>query len=313
MELEQRIEQVEVDMGLIKGEIQQVLVELKELVLKQTGPFPDLSSVSPLSIPRDAAPNYEARIQSIPAESRDELDQGSGEQRSTVPPMLDVQTDTYVTPSSQVIQAPPPPKVVEIQPPAQISPPISESSSTAPPGIIEQPVTTEAEGDANGTWLADGTAKQAEQESGHQQPLTPNGVAPERSEDPQSSGPTIHDLVFVEGQGTLMERRGDEAEAAERPVAGRAMAVHGLDANVATNLVRWVSDVRPRIGVEQLEAFLGVYKLTGHLPQAIEQFILQAANLEALPDSSVGPGFTLEDFGDCLLKLNGIVYRAAVD
>ena len=50
MELEERIEQLENDLALIKVDIKQVLVELKELVLRDQNPLSDVSAAaSPLN------------------------------------------------------------------------------------------------------------------------------------------------------------------------------------------------------------------------------------------------------------------------
>ena len=49
MELEERIEQLEIELALIKVDIKQVLVELKELVLRDQNPLSEVSTAaSPL-------------------------------------------------------------------------------------------------------------------------------------------------------------------------------------------------------------------------------------------------------------------------
>ena len=52
---------------------------------------------------------------------------------------------------------------------------------------------------------------------------------------------------------------------------------------------------------------LEVYALAGHLPATIEQLVLQAAKLNALPEALDDQGVALEDFIDSLLKLHAIV------
>ena len=47
MELEERIDQLEIDLALIKVDIKQVLVELKELVLRDQNPLSGESDVMP--------------------------------------------------------------------------------------------------------------------------------------------------------------------------------------------------------------------------------------------------------------------------
>jgi len=81
-----------------------------------------------------------------------------------------------------------------------------------------------------------------------------------------------------------------------------------LDANLVSNLMRWAGTVQPKIGQDQLETLLRVYKLTGNLTPAVERMLLKAAQLEILPSDIDGAGFTLQDFIDSLLKLHGIVH-----
>ena len=72
--------------------------------------------------------------------------------------------------------------------------------------------------------------------------------------------------------------------------------------------MRWAGTVQPKIGQDQLETLLRVYKLTGNLPPAVERMLLKAAQLDTLPSDTDGAGFTLQDFIDSLLKLHGIVH-----
>jgi len=48
MDIDQRVERNEIEVHLIKGEIKQVLVELKELVMDQRNPFSDSPRSAPL-------------------------------------------------------------------------------------------------------------------------------------------------------------------------------------------------------------------------------------------------------------------------
>jgi len=81
-----------------------------------------------------------------------------------------------------------------------------------------------------------------------------------------------------------------------------------LDANLVSNLMRWAGTVQPRIGEEQLETLLGVYRLTGNLPVSVERIIKKASKLDVVANDVAGGGFTLQEFIDSLLKLHGIVH-----
>jgi hypothetical protein len=85
-------------------------------------------------------------------------------------------------------------------------------------------------------------------------------------------------------------------------------SVTALDSNLLTNLMRWVGGVKRRLGAGQLDGFLEIYKLTGHLPPVVERLIHYLAALEALPDESSDHVFTLDDLVDSLLQLHAIVY-----
>ena len=112
---------------------------------------------------------------------------------------------------------------------------------------------------------------------------------------------------------------GAEFESTESPTAwpapGAAMpepeaspGSTALDANLLTSLMRWVGGVKRRLGTTQLEGFLEIYRLTGHLPDGLERLILHLAQLDALPDESSDQIFTLDDLMDSLLQLHAIVY-----
>ena len=91
--------------------------------------------------------------------------------------------------------------------------------------------------------------------------------------------------------------------------AGQGFSGSGvLDANLVSNLMRWAGSVQPRIGGQQLETLLGVYRLTGNLPPTVERMLFNAAKLEALPSETDSTGFALQDYIDSLLKLHGIVH-----
>ena len=96
-----------------------------------------------------------------------------------------------------------------------------------------------------------------------------------------------------------------------RPLNGSARGsgeAANLDANLVSNLMRWAGTVQPRIGAEQLETLLGVYRLTGNLPAAVERMLIKASKLEVVANDVGGEGFTLQEFIDSLLKLHGIIH-----
>ena len=89
---------------------------------------------------------------------------------------------------------------------------------------------------------------------------------------------------------------------------GEMPSVSGLDANMLTNLMRWVGGVKRRLGADHLDGFLEIYRMTGHLPVVLEELIIRLASLDAFPDESSDQIFTVDDLMDSLLQLHAIVY-----
>ena len=119
----------------------------------------------------------------------------------------------------------------------------------------------------------------------------------------QEPSPEVASNAVSEGLAPPDEGFQIVSQAAGDPPVSTAM-----DSNLVTNLMRWVGDVKRRMGASQFEGFLEVYKLTGHLPPVVEKVILQLATLDALPDESADQVFTLDDLMDSLLQLHAIIY-----
>jgi len=83
-----------------------------------------------------------------------------------------------------------------------------------------------------------------------------------------------------------------------------------LDVNLLANIIRWTGAAKLRLGGSNLQALLEVYKLTGHLPCAIQKTIWQVAGMDVVfsPHAGVRPVCTHDDLTDVLLQLHGIVY-----
>lgn len=84
----------------------------------------------------------------------------------------------------------------------------------------------------------------------------------------------------------------------------------GLDANLVSNLLRWVESVKRRLGARKMVELLEIYKLTGYLPPVVESIIVRVANLAVLPDESEGQVVTADDLVDLYMMLHGIIMGA---
>ncbi len=83
-----------------------------------------------------------------------------------------------------------------------------------------------------------------------------------------------------------------------------------LDANLMANLVRWVGTTKRRLGSRHMEELLGVYRLSGHLPSAVDKAISMVARLGLEGGVHSRDEFAHDTFNDALLGLHGVVYGA---
>ena len=252
MNLEQKLEYLEGEMGLMKGEIKQTLVDLREFIMKQGAPF---------------------------------VVAGAPPQVSAAEPGEDGTEEAAAGPS-----------------------PIKQVSLAPEPQVIDDGV--------EGSGIDDGGLSPADI-----QQMLDEARAKGREEASPTPLPD-DDLPQVQVIPSAWDAAGEIAEPAppqgtveERTVVPGLPATgdpypdsSALDANLLTNLTRWVGGVKRRLGSEQLAGLLEIYKMTGHLPQVVENLIYFLAGLDALPDESSDQVFTLDDLMDSLLQLHAVVY-----
>lgn len=252
MNLEQKLEYLEGEMGLMKGEIKQTLVDLREFIMKQGAPFvmagapPQVSADQPSEDGEKEAPAGPSPIKQVSLAPEPEVvDDGVG----------DIQTD---------------------------------DGGLSPADIQRMLNDARAKGreEAGSSPLPDDDLPQVqvipsawETAGGLTEPAQPQG--------------TVEERTVVPGLPTSGDPYPDAS---------------ALDANLLTNLTRWVGGVKRRLGSEQLAGLLEIYKMTGHLPQVVENLIYFLAGLDALPDESSDQVFTLDDLMDSLLQLHAVVY-----
>ena len=241
MSLERKIETIEGEMGVMKGEIKQTLVDLREFIMRQGSPF-----ASAEAGPAVGAPPTD--LQRLLREARESVrEEASASVRSEVEALRQE----------------------------------AESLSTNEPAS------------ASGQDVAATAATEEPLPPPAQQPAAERGPEQPRVVRIQQTAPAA----------------GQEAERVSiSPAADMDPAFGPLDANLLTNLMRWVGGVKRRLGASQLPGFLEMYKLTGHLPPVMEKLIYHLAELDALPDESYDQIFTLDDLMDSLLQLHAIVY-----
>ena len=297
MDLEQKFDRLEGEVGLMKGEIKQTLVDLREFIMKQGAPFSVRGGPIPAAeeepeseeadAPDDGAAglshdDMERMLKEARASGREEATEALREESEAAsivhvakPTAEDIEQER-----PQVVQVkvtpPEPPEVVQAPEPAQAEQapePIQVVQAPEPVQVVQAPEPAEV-----------------------QQPQAPPTEPVPRPQAPASEPGVSFGGAEQEAAGALYDFSQDETR------------IDALDANLLTNLMRWVGGVKRRLGGSQLEGFLEIYKLTGHLPPVMEKLILHLAELEALPDESSDQIFTLDDLMDSLLQLHAVVY-----
>ena len=144
----------------------------------------------------------------------------------------------------------------------------------------------------------------------------PTGNVPQRSEphhhteagramDPAlpASGPIIRSSVSrpARTKGTVAPKVFPQSPVQTSPGAL-------LDANLMTNLMRWVSGAKRQLGPRIMQEVLDVYRLSGHLPPAVDKAIFQLAQLSMMSDESEYHRIPHDRVIDAVLTLHGIVY-----
>lgn len=254
MSLERKIETIEGEMGVMKGEIKQTLVDLREFIMRQGSPFASAEA-------GEAAAAPPGDLQRLLREARESVREGAANAslRGEV---------EAIRREAEALRG-------EEAAPAQTS---ASTTTTAEPPAPATPTPQEA-------------AAPAQQPSPEPGPERPRVVRIQQTAPAaEASGPQESERVTVS------------------PATGAEAAFGALDANLLTNLMRWVGSVKRRLGASQLPGFLEMYKLTGHLPPVMEKLIYHLAELDALPDESYDQIFTLDDLMDSLLQLHAIVY-----
>ena len=252
MSLERKIETIEGEMGVMKGEIKQTLVDLREFIMRQGSPF-----ASAEAGPAAAAPPGD--LQRLLREARESVREGAASANLRG----EVEAIRREAEALSANDAAPASTATTTEAPAQPAPPAPQEAEAAP---------------------------------------SPQPAA--------APGPDRPRVVRIQQTAPAAEASGvQESERVTVSPATEAEAAFGaLDANLLTNLMRWVGSVKRRLGASQLPGFLEMYKLTGHLPPVMEKLIYHLAELDALPDESYDQIFTLDDLMDSLLQLHAIVY-----
>ena len=242
MSLERKIETIEGEMGVMKGEIKQTLVDLREFIMRQGSPF---ASAEAGAAAVGAPPSD---LQRLLQEARESVrEEASAGVRSEVEALRR---------EAESLSA--------------------DEPATGPDQDIAAAAATE-------------------------EPLPPPAQQPAAESAPEQPR-VVRIQQTAPAAGQEAERVSISAAADVDPAFGP------LDANLLTNLMRWVGSVKRRLGASQLPGFLEMYKLTGHLPPVMEKLIYHLAELDALPDESYDQIFTLDDLMDSLLQLHAIVY-----
>ena len=269
MEMDERVDYIEGEINLIKGEIQQALVELRDMVtVMETKVKEPESQVIEIRQGTSTAAEETAK----PEKAKNEIEE------------VEKPAEEEVTEEEEE----------EIEGPVEEAEPVAELEEDEPEPTIEE--TPEP-------FLPPPSLLEAGQQS------IPEDVVPAPSDSFQDLGSMLPDSG---GSQYPDPPEGSTYIPMPRP---QPVEVRALDIHSVANLIRWVGSARPRIGLDQLRTLLEIYQSTGHLPDTIEELILEAAKLRAVAEGPEDQGFTLEEYIDSLLQLHAIVssleYRIA--
>ena len=246
MELEQRLQIFESELSLMKGEVRQILVDLREIVMDERRPFQGVSS------PTLSARNGNARSVA-----------GARVVRAEAGPDYDHEATVIALDAS----------IMDVQ----INKAQADSSDAEP---LDAPTPSS-------------TAQQAVNPNGYSVEAGCAGLPDLAHQMQEEESATLGALsqVRANGQGRHVGRRSDAS-----------------DINLLANLIRWAAAVKAQLGAEQLRGLLDLYKLTAHLPEAIEKVIVQVVELEALPKESTEQELSADTLTNYIVELHGIVY-----
>ena len=280
MNLEQKVDYIEGELGLMKGEIKQTLVDLREFIMKQGAPFavtgtpPQATATQPqITMPQ---------LQATDAQPQASAPQATSDGTPDAVGLLGIKTVSLAE-GPQAAQA-------------SAEPEAEQQEVGFSPGDIQR--------------MMEEARAQGREEAGAELREPPNPSSgtsgPAAVKNPADALPEVQVVPSSQPTGQAPP---DRAEATELPPNREAFSdISALDANLLTNLTRWVGGVKRRLGADQLGGLLEIYKLTGHLPPVVEKLIYFLAGLEALPDESSDEVFTLDDLMDSLLQLHAVVY-----
>ena len=268
MEVEQRVESLEGEFKLIKGQVKQSMTDIRDFL--QLGvPVPQAAPLSGAPLPE--APPIVIEIESSPPsgggpeyeqleEIVDEMPPAAGEE---VPPFQEM-----------------PP--LEEMPPFQEMPPLEEMPSDEAPPLEEMP--------------SEEAPPLEEMPSEEAPPLEDmDSLTPEAS---QPSEEQLEDEQLEE----IAEKELPKASKEEKMMEKASGSI--LQANQLPNLIRWVSVAKREIGSAQLPTFLEAYGVRGQLSSEMKEVILHLAAVVSEQSADASPA---DVWSRLTLELHGIL------
>ena len=306
MNLEQKVDAIEGEVTLMKGEIKQTLVDLREFIMKQESPFvvgadgsggPGISLAdikamvdqAPTDAHSEAQTSLQSELDELRRENQRQIEdmqqraaaRPAAGQDATAELSREVEELRRESRQTQGVQG----RASDAQPPGSQATIGGASQAQEPPSQHRAPAGTQRQPQVVRVQAPQGQA------------------VPQLALKPQDQRQSLAPAVQQAPAGQPESEPSIEGRAISEPSDSVA-----LDANLLASLLRWVGGVKRRLGLGQLAGFLEMYKLTGHLPHDIEKLILHMASLEVLPDESSDQLSTLDDVMDSLLQLHAIVY-----
>jgi hypothetical protein len=274
MAIDSRIQALEDEYKVIKGELKQTLADVRDFLIDINLPA--------MQEQEEETPDIHERNESHSGEEggkQQELQQGSPDSFGPLPPQPGGQPQAFPEaspraqhfPSQEASQGPPPPMTVRFE---GIPPSAGPAAAEEQGFPVFTPAADEASPEESGIQAEEMTPQPAEDNTdvleeedamiGKQQ--YPQDIVASLQEEAREGKP-VYEAPLPETSTQKHSRAGEE----------QMMGTGTEQVNVLVNLIRWVSAARAEIGDQQLPAFLDVYSIGGHLSAEARDTIMHLA------------------------------------
>jgi hypothetical protein len=276
-----RLETLQEEIKLLKGELKNSLSSVRDYLLSMELPSSEFSTMLAALNPDNPAPTMNMT---------GSLDDGKKEE--AVAPAAEPAMEESVEETSDQIDVPPDENLLDVEEP-------SEEITQELPDMTDETALDEAPLSPDDMMLSDEEMpEEQEPEPSEEMPEdmteeTPDEM-PEEDEMPPESELPAEEEEPMDNDQTVAEIRPYENEVSQSIPK----------VNMLANLISWVAKAKQEIGYEQLPTFLEVYGISGYLSQELREVILHLAEItDERPDTVTDADI----WSQSILSLHGIL------